>query len=444
MSFRDRILLTSLVTLAIGLGALVIAGNVLLDVRVNAEQSTRLRADADAQRAALRVVGGRVQVNATPADVELDRSWVLDGDRVVVAPANASAALDALAVRLGREQRAGEHDGPNDTRLRVAPITAAAGGRPVGAIVVALPTEPLERLQKAVLLGSVVMAALVLLAGGLALRTAIDRALEPVARMTATAEDWGAHDLDRRFDLGPPRDELTGLAATLDGLLARIAASRRHERRFAAEIAHELRTPLAGIRGRAELAVTGDGPAADAERRAALAAIVDQAERLTGTIDTLLAVARRELDPTDGTVDMVALAREVEGVGVAAPDDAVLRAEGEPDVLRRALAPLVDNARRHAAGAVRLELARVGDRVRVAVRDDGPGVDPALGDRVFVPGVSGTDGGGAGLGLPLARRLARSCGGDVTLGDGPGGCFVLELPAAPAAPDEAGAARRER
>jgi signal transduction histidine kinase len=67
--------------------------------------------------------------------------------------------------------------------------------------------------------------------------------------------------------------------------------------------------------------------------------------------------------------------------------------------------------------------------VRLAVRDDGPGLDAAVGDRAFEPGYSGADGGGAGLGLPLARRLARSCGGDVTVGDGPGGCFVLDLPA---------------
>jgi len=65
------------------------------------------------------------------------------------------------------------------------------------------------------------------------------------------------------------------------------------------------------------------------------------------------------------------------------------------------------------------------------VRDDGPGLAPELGERAFEPGIHGAQphGSGAGLGLPLARRLARSCGGDVTLGDGPGGCFVLELPA---------------
>ena len=64
------------------------------------------------------------------------------------------------------------------------------------------------------------------------------------------------------------------------------------------------------------------------------------------------------------------------------------------------------------------------------VRDDGPGLDPELGAQAFEPGGrGGGDGGGAGLGLPLSRRLARTCGGDVVAGAGPGGCFVLELPA---------------
>ena len=99
-------------------------------------------------------------------------------------------------------------------------------------------------------------------------------------------------------------------------------------------------------------------------------------------------------------------------------------------MVRRALAPLVDNARRHARSHVWLELSADDGRVRLAVRDDGPGLDPELGARAFEPGGrAGGDDGGAGLGLPLARRLARSCGGDVVAGAGPGGCFVLELPA---------------
>jgi signal transduction histidine kinase len=79
---------------------------------------------------------------------------------------------------------------------------------------------------------------------------------------------------------------------------------------------------------------------------------------------------------------------------------------------------------------VTIELSTSGDQVIAAVRDDGPGLDPRLGETVFEPGVraAGPDGGAAGLGLPLARRLARSCGGDVVVGAGPGGCFVLSLP----------------
>ncbi|MBI5106560.1 MAG: HAMP domain-containing histidine kinase [Solirubrobacterales bacterium] len=280
------------------------------------------------------------------------------------------------------------------------------------------------------LLGSLVFAAVVLLAGGLATRGALDGALRPVAQMTAHAEDWGAHDLNRRFDLGPPRDELTGLAATLDGLLARIAASRRHEQRFASEVAHELRTPLAGLRARAELALRRQGPEAERERREALEAVVEGATRLDRAIDTLVAVARRELDPASGTVDLARLAAEVEGVEVIV-DGPLPLAEGDPEVVRRALAPLVDNARRHARRRVSLELSVATGIVRLAVRDDGPGLDMALGERAFDPGVRGSEvpGDGSGLGLPLARRLARSCGGEVRWEPGPGGCFLLELPA---------------
>jgi signal transduction histidine kinase len=283
-----------------------------------------------------------------------------------------------------------------------------------------------ERLEQLVLAGSLVVAALIMLAGTVAIRSALGGALRPVAQMTQQADAWGAHDLDSRFGLGPARDELTALAATLDRLLDRIAASRRHEQRFAGEIAHELRTPVAGIRARAELAL-GRG-ADDGERRKALQTVVDQTTRLGGTIDTLLAIARREIDPGASTVDVASLAREIPDVRVKGPET-VPRAEGESDVVRRALAPLVDNARRHAAGTVTLEIEVDDDEVHVAVRDDGPGVPAELGERVFDPGVRGApDSEGSGLGLPLARRLARSCGGDVRLGPGTGGCFVLSLP----------------
>ena len=418
-------------SLAVGLGALLALGNALLRSGVQAQAASVLRARAEAQLAALTVSRGGVRVRESVNDDVLDRSsWVVDGAGIVERPVAASPALDGAAVALGRLRGTTERDGPGDVRLRSVPILAPGSHRPIGAVVTGYSMVALERVQHEVLLGSLVFAALVLLASGLATRRALNGALHPVAQMTADAEDWGVHDLDRRFDLGPPRDELTGLAATLDGLLARIAASRRHEQRFASEVAHELKTPVAGLRARAELALTRRGPDADREREAALRAVLEDTGRLDRAIEALLSIARRELDPASGSVDLVALASEVDGVEVVAAGT-VPAAEGEPEVVRRALAPLVDNARRHAAASVTLELSSGDGRVRLAVRDDGPGLDPALGERAFEPGArgAGARGDGVGLGLPLARRLARSCGGDVVAGTGPGGCFVLELPA---------------
>src|SRR5207244_1729862 len=77
----------------------------------------------------------------------------------------------------------------------------------------------------------------------IAARWLLAASLRPVVRMTRQAADWSEHDLDHRFALGTPHDELTELAATLDGLLDRLAASLRHQRRFSAELPHELRAP---------------------------------------------------------------------------------------------------------------------------------------------------------------------------------------------------------
>ena len=428
MKVQTRLLLVSLLTLAVALGALLLVGNVLLASGVRSQASSVLRARADAQVASLSVTPSGIRVRESSNEEVLDRtSWVLGGNRVIERPPGIAPAVDRAAVALGRARVEAERDGPDDVRLRAVPLRAPGSGRAGGAVVVGYSVESLEHVQHLVLLGSLVLAALVLAGGGLAIHSALGGALRPVAQMTAHAEDWSAHDLDRRFGLGPPRDELTGLAATLDSLLSRIAASRRHEQRFASEVAHELRTPIAALRARAELALRDRSTAGKDE---ALQAVVDDAERIDRAIDALLAVARRELDPTVGSIDLAARAHPVDGAQVVVRGS-LRPAEGDAGVVRRALAPLLENARRHARSHVVLELSGDDRLVRLAVRDDGPGLDPVLGERAFDPGVRGPgeNGDGAGLGLPLARRLARSCGGDVVVGPGPGGCFVLELPA---------------
>jgi signal transduction histidine kinase len=109
-----------------------------------------------------------------------------------------------------------------------------------------------------------------------------------------------------------------------------------------------------------------------------------------------------------------------------------VRASAEPALVERILAPLVENAARHARTRATVNVSRHGAWVEVAVEDDGPGVAPAEATAIFEPGVRGSaaDGhDGAGLGLSLARRLARSAGGDVEAdADAPGGRFVVRLP----------------
>src|SRR4051812_7195230 len=148
MSFRNRVLLTSLVTLAVGLGALVVAGNVLLNARVHAETSSQLRAHAEAQLAALDVTGDRVRVRDTPNDAALDRrAWVVAGGQVIERADNVSPELERVAVGLARAGRDGEFPGPNDIRLWVQRIVAPNERQPVGAVAVAASTEALETLQ---------------------------------------------------------------------------------------------------------------------------------------------------------------------------------------------------------------------------------------------------------------------------------------------------------
>jgi signal transduction histidine kinase len=199
-------------------------------------------------------------------------------------------------------------------------------------------------------------------------------------------------------------------------------------------VAHELRTPLSHVRGEAELALRAGHT--DGEWRAALEAVLASTDRMATVIDTLLAAARS--DTARGSSDAVAAARAVERL-VRPEADAhrrrvSIRAQAEPltvgageDVVAGALHPLLENAVRHAAAAVEISVARENGGVVIAVSDDGAGIGAEEAERIFEPGVSGA--GGAGLGLPLARRLARAAGGDVVAVPQRGGRVELRLPA---------------
>jgi signal transduction histidine kinase len=440
-SIRDRVTIAAGLALAIGLAALTLGAMLLLSSRLRADAGSLLRTRAGAVLATLDTRGGRVDIGEPPNDESLDRdAWVFDVSGRLLEQAQASPATQRAAAQLATA--GGGERTVHQVRLRAVPIPRRGGGRRLGVVVAGISLLPYRHTQRIALLGMVVLDLFVLLAGALIARRAVGVALRPVGAMTAQAADWSEHDLDRRFGLGPPRDELTALSATLDALLARIGASIRHEQRLAAEVAHELRTPLSGLRGEAELALR---PGADAdELRAALEVAVRSTDRMTAVIDTLLAAARGEAGQAPGSCDAAAalataaavlqpLVSSREVTLELAPPGRPLAVGADADAVAQALHPLLENAVRHARSRVEVGLAERAGEVVFVVRDDGPGVDPAVREHLFEPGTS--SGGGAGLGLPLARRLARSCGGEVEEVPAPSGArFELRMPATGVAP----------
>lgn len=265
----------------------------------------------------------------------------------------------------------------------------------------------------------------VVLSGWVAWRVS-HRALKPVRDMAERAEEWSAQNLARRFDLGPPVNELSQLGQILDHLLDRVAHAIRAEQRLTAELAHEIRTPLAAIRGSADLALLRKP--ADPELRADLAEIADGTRRLAEVVTALLELAQKPGEAFQATASLGAVIAQVSGL-VPAQIELELTGSAPPiagplALVTRALAPLVENAGRHAEKRVTMDL-RARDLIEIAVSDDGPGVPPDLRESIFEPGTSTQ--GSSGLGLGIARRVARSLGGDVVLH---GDEFVLRLPRA--------------
>lgn len=230
------------------------------------------------------------------------------------------------------------------------------------------------------------------------------------------------------------------MAETLDSTLLQLqtALSEAQEaeessRRFLADAAHQLRTPLAGIRGCAELLLRG---AAEADRDRLLAVMVRETTRSAHLITALLRIAR--LDQGEalprGEVDLAQLCRdEVERVSLLAPELEialeVADAPTQPLALdagscHEILSNLADNARRHARSRIAFTVTRAEASVLVRVSDDGPGVADADRERIFERFVTMDRRGGSGLGLPIARGLAQALGGELCYSGG----FVLELP----------------
>lgn len=440
LGVRTRLLIAIVGTVALALTVGVAALNILLGHRLSASATALAKAQAATELSSLRVAGGQLVAPEGPDEGTLTQQvWVFAGTRVIEAP-RAPAKIDSAARSLAG---ASERSLVVGEEARLYAVPAILGGVRYGTVVSAVSLDPYEETGRTALIGSLILAVLLLAAVTVISWLILGRALLPVSRMTESARAWSEHDLDARFDLGEPYDELTRLAATLDGLLERIAGSLRHEQRFTAELSHELRTPLARVKGETELILRRDRtPHA---YRVALAAIDRNIDEMTRTVETLVAASRHEAGLTQATSDLRdAVSGAVEAARAADPQMSVrlsvprdpVRVSAERELLTRIVQPLIDNACTYGRSSLDVQVTRRGPVALVDISDDGPGVSADECDLIFDPGVRGSAAsrasGGAGLGLALARRLARSAGGEITANPSPsGGRFSLRVPLCP-------------
>jgi len=343
---------------------------------------------------------------------------------------------------------------PGETRLslprrgsRAVARPAESGGRQY--LMVALSSlEPVSAelaVVRRVLYFALPVLLLIAGAGGFLLA---DRSLKPLGRMVEQARRIGGRNLHHRLDIGPSTEELATLAVTFNELLARLDASFDTMRRFMADASHEMRTPIAVIRGEADVALARDR--SGAEYRESLAVIHDESKRLTRLVDDLLNLARadagtvkleiREFYLNDLLADScrsmqaLAAAKEI-ALECRCPEDVPFR--GDEELLRRLVLNLLDNAVRYTPrqGKVSVRVEKAGGATRISVCDTGAGIRAEAVPHVFERFYRGDaarsrQDGGFGLGLAIVKWVAECHNGSVELDsrEGEGSTFTVVLP----------------
>lgn len=429
-SFRSQIVILTACVTAFAMVVLTVVLQLLLAdlAKNNVDTVLEDRADAMASTVVSSPTGALV---VSPA--ELDTGVVVYDARGRAIAGVTSSALTSTFEALSTAASVQYLTSQETARVIARPFVTADGDQ--GVVVLSERLSPYEAGERYALIVSMVTGALATAAAAAIAAWVTTRALRPVGVLAQTATDWSEHDLSRRFELGEPTNEITALAATLDTLLDKVSSAIYAEQRLTADLAHELRTPLTAVQGAADLALLQGG--LPPETCETLQEISRASHRMADTITTLLDVARTA--DTLRRAGSCSIAEVVGAVTADLPTDGptVLVAVVDHHVAAshavtvRALAPVVANALRFAEHTVTITVEPSNrGAVEVVVEDDGPGVtgDP---DLVFEPGVTSVGGSGAGLGLSIARRMARSVGGDLVLDEtGATTRFVLALPRA--------------
>lgn len=434
-SLRWRLMTIGLIGLAVALAVGSAALYVALSV-ANRHDLDRRAAATAAQVAQL------VQAHRLPDPIPVTGSesvQVIDSHgRVLSASANGDRLSPLLSPDELRRARStpvtvsGSRLGlTGSLRVTATPVSQEPGA-PV--VVVAEPVADIARSQHLLVVTLLITYPVLLLALGAIAYRVIGAALAPVESLRAAAERVSGSGRDERLPVPESRDEIHALAVTLNSMLDRLVSAREREHSFVANVAHELRTPLASLRVQADVSHRHGATEEDH------ADLVAELDRLSALVDDLLVLARLDAGeelpapdpPAEPRVVLPGLASDETGPEVVVCEVAEGTVPMTGLELERVLDNLIGNALRHARTRVDVGFSRTARESVVSVADDGPGIPAADRERVFdrfsrLDEGRGRDSGGTGLGLAIVRELVRRRGGDIRLRDSSYGGLLVEV-----------------
>lgn len=361
----------------------------------------------------------------------------------------ADLASEVFPASPGSDQGALIYDGlldGKDVRVATLELPAKDFGETV-TVVVAETTRKRQALAQAILLSTLIPQLLLIVVAGLAIRRAVVHGLGPLRSIAERLQARSARELSPITDQGVP-DEVRPLTRSLNDLLSRLESALSAQRRFVAEAAHQLRTPLTAIKLQVEEVARERTMEGARPLLHSLRASTDRAVRLS---NQLLSLARAE--PDSGAAkpfeafDLMSLVREtgaewapralasgIEMQFTSENEHAPVPVMGDPDLLREAINNLLDNAiKYHAvAGSIYLRISAQPSPC-VEIQDEGPSIAAELRPQMLRRFARGERGEGSGLGLSIALEIARLHGGDLSLEDGPAGRGLLVRLVLPAA-----------
>lgn len=376
----------------------------------------------------------------------------LDGAAPMLSQEDYSAALSA-------EPGKGTYEIARDSAGRVEltvlePITASQDV-PAGVIQVGTYVNSVTQVLFELLVIFVALALFALIIGLFAFLPILRRTLVPLSSMIDTVSRINAGNLEDRVQTNHTQLEIDHLSSSFNDMLDRLETSFEAEReakekmrRFVADASHELRTPMTSIHGFLEILLRGAATRPDQLQRA-LRSMYTEADRIIKLVQDLLLLAQFDREPrplfADGALDDVIREMEPQLELLAGERPVVFsladstHVQLDKDRIKQVILNLFQNAVQHTdaqTGEIHIDLTRVGQHVRLAITDNGPGIPPDQLSKVFerfyrLDASRTRREGGTGLGLAIAQSIASSHGGDITCESelGHGATFIVTLPA---------------